>query len=240
MPTQSIHTLQAKHFVVILTYTLAITLFAAIGIHAQQLQKGVSVQMAVTTSAASLPDADDNNAWIITITQNGDLYFGIDPMTPEGLSQAMRGRPRIRGQELYLKADARVPFSSVKRVLGIAHEDRFGRLFLLTAQPSGSKAPGSKAGTMVSPKGLPVWVSESSAAPVIIKISAGQGSPTLQINDERIPLNALQDKLEQLLDDQDDRVVVLQTGSVPFADVAHVVDVCHMSDARCVVGMPEL
>ena len=50
MPTQPVQTLQSKHFVVILTYTLAIALFAAIG-SAQQLQQGISVQMAVTTNA---------------------------------------------------------------------------------------------------------------------------------------------------------------------------------------------
>lgn len=234
MPNQPIATLQSQHFGLVLI-TLAIALFA-LGIDAQQLQKGVSVQMAVTTSASSLPEADNNDAWIVTITENGDLYFGPDPITPDALSQAMKVRPRIRGHELYVKADARAPFASVRRVLGIAHEDRFGKVFLLTSQQSAQKP-----GTTTPPKGLPVWVSsESSAVPVVVHISAGQGSPTLKINDAQIPLKALQDKLDQLLEDQNDRVVMLQTGQVPFAHVAHVLDVCNMSSARCVVSMPEL
>lgn len=234
MPTQPIQTLPSKAFVLILI-TLAIAIFA-LAIDAQQLHRGVSVKMAVTTSAPSLPDADNDDAWIVTITENGDLYFGADPITPEGLSQTMKARPRIRGQELYVKADARASFTSVRRVLGIAREDRFGKVFLLTSQQGETKP-----GTPVVPKGLPVWISsEPNALPVVVHVGAGQGSPMLKVNDEQIPLKALQNRLDQLLDDQNDRVVMIQTGQVPFADVAHVVDVCNMSSARCVVSMPEL
>ena len=46
------------------------------------MQRGVSVQMAVTSNATSVPDADSNDAWIVTVTADGSLYFGADPMTP--------------------------------------------------------------------------------------------------------------------------------------------------------------
>ena len=54
------------------------------------LQKGVSVQMASTTGAAQLADADNPDAWIVTVTANGDLYFGVDPVTPENLLEMMK------------------------------------------------------------------------------------------------------------------------------------------------------
>lgn len=238
MPMQPVPTLPSKRFFLI-AVTIMIALFA-LAIYAQQLQRGVSVQMAVTTSAPSLPDADNNDAWVVTITERGILYFGSDPVTPEGLSQAMRVRPRLRGQELYVKADARVPFASVERVLGIAHQNRFGKVFLLTAQPIQSGTGELKATTMVPPKGLPVWVPPSSAAPVVVYIGASQRSLIVKVNDEQVPPTTLQRKLDQLLDDQEDRVVILQAESVPFRDVAHVLDVCNMASARCVVSLPEL
>ena len=75
---------------------------------------------------------------------------------------------------------------------------------------------------------------------VVVQIGPGQGSPTLKIDNEGVPLKALHHKLEQLLQNHKDRVVVLKAGQVPFADVAHVVDVCNMSGAKPVLATPTL
>lgn len=95
-------------------------------------QKGIRVQMPITAGASFLPDADKPDAWIVTVTSSGDLYFGIDSVTPEGLMQTMQSTPRNREQELYIKADARSQFSKVKQVLEAARSDFFRRVFLLT------------------------------------------------------------------------------------------------------------
>jgi len=199
------------------------------------LQQGVHVEMAPTTGAASLPDADNPDAWIVTVTDHGDLYFGVQSVTLDGLLETMRDRPRNRGQELYIKADGRARVTDVSQVLEIAGKSLFKRAFLLTAQPSGAQP-----GTIISPKGLSIWVGLDSSESVVVHISAGQESPTLKINNRQVPLKALQHKLEQLLQNQNDRVVLLKAEQVPFADVVRVVDVCNMAGAMAILAPPRL
>jgi len=235
MKSLAIKTLRSDNFVVILALLLATVLFTAGAGKTQQLQRGVSVQLAATTGAGSVPDADNADAWIVTVTEINSLYFGVDPVTPQALADAMKTRPRTRGQELFVKADARAPFSTVAQVLKAAHADSFDRVILLTGQPS-SAQPGS----IVSPKGLPIWIGSAVPEAVVVQIGPGEGSPTLKIDDQEVPLKALHQKLEALLQNRKNRVVVLKAGHVPFADVAHVVDVCHMTGAKPVLGTPEL
>lgn len=236
MKSLALKTLGSDNFVVVIALLLATVLFAAGAGKTQQLQKGVHVQLATTTGAGSVPEADNADAWIVTVTENNDLYFGVDPETPQGLADAMKTRPRNRGQELFVKADARASFAAVAQVLNAAHADLFNRVVLLTGQSSEAQT-----GMIVPPKGLPVWVG-SGAIPeaVVVQIGPGQGSPTLKIDNQEVPLKALHHKLDELLQNHQDRVVVLQAGQVPFADVAHVIDVCNMSGAKPVLAAPTL
>jgi len=236
MKLQAVKTLGSDNFVVILALLIAIVLFAAGVGKTQQLQPGISVQLATTTGAASVPEADNQDAWIVTVSENNNIYFGVDPVTPASLLDAMKTRPRNRGQELYIKADGRTAFATVTQVLQVAHADIFDRVILLTQQPSGAQP-----GTIVPPKGLPIWVG-SSATPeaVVVQIDPGQESPTLKIDNQEVPLKTLHHQLEQLLRGRNDRVVVLKAGRVSFADVAHVVDVCNMSGAKTVLAAPTL
>jgi biopolymer transport protein ExbD len=236
MKSLALKTLGSDNFVVVITLLLATVLFAAGAGKTQQLQKGVHVQLATTTGAGSMPEADNADAWIVTVTESNDLYFGVDPETPQGLADAMKTRPRNRGQELFVKADARASFATVAQVLNVAHADLFNRVVLLTGQSSGAQT-----GMIVPPKGLPIWVG-SGAIPeaVVVQIGPGQGSPTLKIDNQEVPLKALHHKLDEVLQNHQDRVVVLQAGQVPFADVAHVIDVCNMSGAKPVLAAPTL
>ena len=54
---------------------------------AQKLQKGVSVELAVTRNAVAMPDADNEGALIVAVTHSGSVYFGIDPITPAALAE---------------------------------------------------------------------------------------------------------------------------------------------------------
>jgi biopolymer transport protein ExbD len=202
---------------------------------APALQRGISVQMPITTSAGLLPAADNPDAWVVTVTESGDLYFGVESVTPESWQQEMQSRPRNREQELYIKADGRAPSSSVKRVLEAARADRFRRVFLLTATPAAAPPRG-----IAAPAGIPLWIARPSVdAAIVLQISDDHGLPVLTIDNQQVPLKALQHKLEDLLRGQNDgnlRMVLLKTDDVPFADLAHAVDACNMASARAVVG----
>jgi biopolymer transport protein ExbD len=199
------------------------------------LQKGVRVQMASTTGAAQLPEADNPNAWVVAVTASGDLYFGVEPVSPEGLLETMKSHPRNRSQELYIKADGRAAFSSVRRALESAREDAFRKVFLLTEQPSGRPSG------IVPPHGMPLWVvPPSTDGGVVVQVRQGEDSPSLKVENEQVALRGLQNKLGELLRNRNNRVVVLRVGHVSFADVAHVVDVCNMAGAMPVLDMSPL
>ena len=97
----------------VVTVAVLATVQFAVNSTAQQLQQGVSVQLAPTTNALPMPAADNEDAWIVAITADGKMYFGIDPVDSASLFDAMKRRPRNRDQKLYIKADARTPFAPV-------------------------------------------------------------------------------------------------------------------------------
>ena len=103
---------------------------------AQVLQRGVSVTMASASNAQPMPNADDADAWIVTVTADGRLYFGVDAVTPAALRERIIRRPHRRGQKLYIKADARACFASVQKALEAASSAEFESPVLLVNQPS--------------------------------------------------------------------------------------------------------
>jgi biopolymer transport protein ExbD len=124
---------------------------------AQAMQKGISVELAPTSSAVPVPDADNQDALIITVTDTGRLYFGIDPVTPDSLAEKLKGRMSNRTQNLYIKADARAPYASVVKVLDAARTAGVAGVTLLTTQPRTTPA-----GTMILPEGIEMELSRRS------------------------------------------------------------------------------
>jgi biopolymer transport protein ExbD len=206
--------------------------------HAQQLQQGISVQLPPAPSSASMPEADNENAWIVTVTADGSLYFGVKPVTPAALGEEMRIHPRNREQKLYIKADARAPYASVEKAQAAAHVDLFDESVLLTNQ-SGSSEPG----TMVSPKGLEVLlVPPAGSQPIEVQvIKSGEHTPILKVNNRQIPLANLQNMLTQIFQNHPEKVVLLKADALlPVADVVHVIDACHSSGAQVILPTPQL
>ena len=237
MPTKPVHTLRSKRFVLILSNKVAMMFVVAIGI-AQQPRQGVSVQMATTTNATPMPAADEDDAWVIAITADGRLYFGTKQLTPEGLSEQMKATPRRRDQNLYIKADARAPYSNVKEVLATAKEDSFESSVLLTTQHEHVQP-----GTMVLPRGLKVFLSEpapGSETPVV-EVHAGDHSPILAINEKRVAPESLKETLAEVLRNQDVKTVTVKAdGQLAFEQLAQVIDTCHAAGAKVILPTPEL
>src|SRR5579872_7570121 len=92
MNSLAIDTQKSKHLISILALLFAVLGFALATGQAQQLQKGVSVQMAATRSAAPMLAADNPDAWVVTIIADGNLYFGADPRSEEHTSE-LQSRP---------------------------------------------------------------------------------------------------------------------------------------------------
>jgi len=88
---------------------------------AQSMQRGISVQLATTSSAVPVPNADKQDAVILAVTETGKLYVGIDPVIPALLTEKLKNGLAGHTQNLYIKADARAPYASVMKVVDAAH-----------------------------------------------------------------------------------------------------------------------
>jgi len=208
--------------------------------HAQQLRQGVTVQMAHTASAVPYPAADDNDAWIVVVTADGDLYFGVKPVTPDQLLEEMKATPRQRDAKLYIKADARAPFANVVRVLQAGREVAFEAPVLLTAQ-SLSPAPG----TVVPPNGLEALTGPAlpagGVATVVQLLNSGQQKPLLRVNGDEVSWSALEGTLRQHFQKGDEKVILLKADEqLPFGQVVQVIDMCRATKAKVVLDTPLL
>ena len=224
-----------------LSFALALMTLLSPGFsHAQQLRQGVTVQMAHTASAVAYPAADDNDAWIVVVTADGDLYFGVKPVTPDQLLEEMKATPRQRDAKLYIKADARAPFANVARVLQAGREVAFEAPVLLTAQ-SLSPAPG----TVVPPNGLEVLTGPAlpagGVATLVQLLNSGQQKPLLRVNGDEISWSALEGTLRQHFQKGDEKVILLKADQqLPFGQVVQVIDICRATGAKVVVSTSEI
>lgn len=201
------------------------------------LRKGVSVELPVTTNAVPVPDADREDASIVTVTNNGSVYLGIGLTTLVSLAEKIRnGLSNRTEKDLYIKADARVPYASVAKVLDAVRVAGVETPKLLTAQTDSSEAS-----SPLPPKGLEVLVSPplalNSNVVVLLVLEPGQQWPRLRINDEDIAGPALQGALRKLFQNGRESVVLVKAeGTLRFADVVAIVDVCRSTGARIVLG----
>jgi biopolymer transport protein ExbD len=222
----------SKHPALRVAIVLATTLFVLHPIRAQQLQKGVSVQMAVTSNAMTVPAADNQNAWVVAVTADGSLYFGADPMTPEALDHWMKTHPRNREAKLYVKADVRAQFAYVKTVLGPARSSYFEDVVLLASQP-GSPASGS----IAPPKGIEVLLgAPASDGAIQVRLSGPAGGSTLTVNGRRLTSPDLESTLKGLVHNRAQIVQVEANDAVPFGDIMRVIDQARAAGAT--VALP--
>jgi len=216
---------------------LIVAAISAAQVYAQTppLRKGISVQMPVTRNASSVSQADNFDAWIVTVAADGKLYFGTDPMTLEELADWMKTHPRNRKAALYIKADARAPFGSVEKVLGIGRALEFNTPVLLTAQPEHNTP-----GTIVPPKGMGVSLGSapSGAIATVLQLLPSGQEPPLMINNDQTCWSALEGTLRQHFQNGDEKLVLLRADAgLPFAEVVRAIDSCRAAGAK--VYLPE-
>jgi biopolymer transport protein ExbD len=202
------------------------------------MTRGISVQMPLANSAESQPDADKEDAKIITVTATGEVDFGSDPISLADLAQKVRSTPFLRRQKLYIKADARITYAKVLQVLNAARTNGIAPQVLLTAQ-SESSTPA----TIVPPKGLEVLLDPPPGTePTAVElVDFGQKEPALKVNNQTVSYAALPSALEKLLPNKSERVVRLKAeGQLPFAEVVRSIDACHSAGAQVVLVTPNL
>lgn len=228
-----------RHYALTLICFFSVVLLSTLELSSQQMQKGISVELASTTNAKPAPDADQGNAWIVTVSADGHLWFGITPVTPEGLVDKMVQTPRNREQRLYIKADARAPYSNLIQALKAAHVVEFESPILLTGQRTAQQSGG-----LTPPMGLEVWIENGALTgprPVELDITSNQGSPAVKVNTQETSFENLQNAIKQLSRNQTESVVRLKAdGDVPFGQVARAIDAARSAGAKVVLAMPSV
>lgn len=196
------------------------------------MRQGVSVQLASTSNATPMPEADNEDAWIVAVTADGRMFFGTEPVSPASLSDEMKARPRNRDAKLYVKADARASFGDVEKVLNAAKSDRFESAVLLTKQ---NETPAI--GRLVAPRGLEVLLTSAPSDAVVVELrNSAQPRPVLKVNNQEIAWSNLQTALNQSLQNRRDRIVEIKSdGPLPFAQLAQVIDACTSVTAKIVL-----
>jgi biopolymer transport protein ExbD len=107
------------------------------------MRPGIPVQLPISNQAVAVPDADQKDATVVTVSARGDVYVGTQPVTNGEISG-------LRAPTIYLKADARAPYQQVLTVLSSLS----GRKVVLLTQATAKTAPE----TITPPYGVSVTV----------------------------------------------------------------------------------
>jgi biopolymer transport protein TolR len=107
------------------------------------LQKGISVDMAQVNSPEQMPDADKEDALLVSITRDGTVFFGSDKVTDiDSLTTKVKDRLANKpDKRVYVKADMRAKFGSVVKVVDSVRAAGVDDLGLLTEQKKTNTPP---------------------------------------------------------------------------------------------------
>jgi biopolymer transport protein TolR len=112
------------------------------------LQKGISVDMAKVNNPEQMPDADKEDALLVSITRDGKVYFGSEQITVDNLTTKVKDRLANKpDKRVYVKADMRARFGNVVQVVDSVRAAGVDDLGLLTDQRKTSPTTPPPAGT---------------------------------------------------------------------------------------------
>jgi biopolymer transport protein ExbD/biopolymer transport protein TolR len=99
------------------------------------LQKGISVDMAKVNNPEQMPDADKEDALLVSITRNGEVFFGSEKIAVDSLTTKVKDRLANKADKrVYVKADMRTRFGGVVQVVDAVRAAGVDDLGLLTDQ----------------------------------------------------------------------------------------------------------
>jgi biopolymer transport protein TolR len=107
------------------------------------LQNGVSVDLAQVNNPERMPDAEKEDAMVVSVMRDGTVYFRSDKIAVDLLTQKVKDRlASQQDKRVYVKADARAKFGAVVAVVDNVRSAGVDQLGLLTDQKkTGRGAP---------------------------------------------------------------------------------------------------
>ena len=113
------------------------------------LQKGKSVDLARTDTAKDMQDADKDDAIVVAVTRDGNIFLGNNQIQKADLSGQVKDRiANKQDKTVFLKSDARAKYGDVVAVVDEIRSAGVDQLGLLTErnQRTGTPPPPPPAG----------------------------------------------------------------------------------------------
>ena len=99
------------------------------------LQKGQSVDMAKVNNPTPMPDADKEDALLIVVMRDGQIYFGTDRVKADDLTNKVKDRLANKvNKQVFIRADVRAKYGSVVDVVDNVRSAGVDDVGLLTEQ----------------------------------------------------------------------------------------------------------
>jgi biopolymer transport protein ExbD/biopolymer transport protein TolR len=110
------------------------------------LQKGVSVDMAKVNNPVPMPDADKEDALLVAIMRDGQIFFGSDRIKADDLTNKVKDRLANKvDKRVFIRADMRAKYGAVVDVVDNVRAAGVDDVGLLTEQkqnnPANKKPP---------------------------------------------------------------------------------------------------
>ena len=107
------------------------------------LQKGVSVDLTQTENHHEMADADKEDAVVVAITKDGNVFVGSDQKTiadvPDAITKLTENK---QDKTVYIKSDARAKYETVVNAVDAVRSAGIEKLGLLTDKvPEGQQKP---------------------------------------------------------------------------------------------------
>jgi biopolymer transport protein ExbD/biopolymer transport protein TolR len=107
------------------------------------LQNKVNIDLAKTDNPTSMPDADKEDAIVVAVTRNGDVYLGQERVAATELGAKVRDKLTDKpGKQIFVRADARAKFLDVENAIDDVRSAGVDSVGLLTEKRSTPGAPG--------------------------------------------------------------------------------------------------
>jgi len=107
------------------------------------LQKNMPVDMARADNAMEMQDADKDDAVVVAITRNNDIFLGKVKINKEEITAEVKDRISARlNKTVYVKSDARAKYGTVVGVVDEIRSAGVDSVGLLTEKNERTRTPG--------------------------------------------------------------------------------------------------
>jgi len=106
------------------------------------LQKGLPVNMAKAENAEKMPNADRDDAIIVAVTRDGQLFLGSTKISLDEITGDVKDQLANRlDKTVYVRSDARAKYGDVVKAVDEVRSAGVENLGLLTDKPQKANAP---------------------------------------------------------------------------------------------------